>query len=280
MRARLFPAAVAAIALGVATPAHAQCTVRWQPGLFGGPGSTVPVCDQGASAAQPKAKVPTAKQRKRTPTRAHLRTLRFTPRATVSTEVFERLVARFSHEGGPDAVRAELQRVAPMTQTRRSLKALKFSSRDLGDAYSHAFIVLWTVVNGRPVVSEKSVKGVRADLRAQLALEPEGPAGVRRAAAGRGRVAGLLGRDHGVLLERAGAERRRGRGRRLARAGPRPGAPSATSSGWTSRRSSSRPAASRGASGTRRGRPLRATSAKRSRCYGVVVLNVNTSVLL
>ena len=116
----------------------------------------MPVCDQGASAAQPKAKVPTAKQRKRTPTRAQLRALRFTPRATVSTEVFERLVARFSHEGGPDAVRAELQRVAPMTQTRRSLKALKFSSRDLGDAYSHAFIVLWTVVNGRPVVSEKS----------------------------------------------------------------------------------------------------------------------------
>ena len=174
---KLFPAAVAAIALGVATPAHAQCTVRWQPGLFGGPGSTVPVCDQGASAAQPKAKVPTAKQRKRTPTRAQLRTLRFTPRASVSTEVFERLVARFSHEGGPDAVRAELQRVAPMTQTRRSLKALKFSSRDLGDAYTHAFIVLWTVVNGRPVVPEQAVKGVRADLRAQLALNPK----VRRA---------------------------------------------------------------------------------------------------
>lgn len=175
-------AVVVAAMVGAASmpaSAGAACTVRWQPGLFGGPGSTVPVCESGPSGAtkkpRPAAKKPRSKPK--VPTRSQYRTLRFTPRATVSARVEDALVRRLAGAGSPDDVRQRLRDSRLLPQFSSATRSLGGSSRDIADVYASSLLIVWSTVRGTDRWNTKVARAVRTEIRRQFALDR----GIRRA---------------------------------------------------------------------------------------------------
>lgn len=169
--------ALVVFALGAAPASAARCGVRWVPGLFGGPGSMVPVCDHGPDGVAPRAQPRKPAARQRRPTQAQYRALRYRATPRVSAQVFDRLVQTWSQGEDVERMRTALAGSNLLPQADRAMRRLGWSTRDLGDAYAHAYLVMWSVVNGRPEVSEAATKAIRADVRTQFALDPR----IRRA---------------------------------------------------------------------------------------------------
>jgi hypothetical protein len=179
--ALLCAALIAALTLtGVFTStARAECDdVRWelrnQWNPFGGGLSLVrvPVCYDFSS---PSTKPQKSKKAKRKgPTRKQLRALRFVPSEEISAEVRERLLDELVGDAqGETADRARELIVSGnlLTQFQDSAREQGWSTRDLGDMFSFAYIQLWLHANEKSEIKNSIARAVRNDLRRQLALD-------------------------------------------------------------------------------------------------------------
>jgi hypothetical protein len=161
-----------------ASAAHAECKevrweIRWQPDPFGTSGGSlvrVPVCYGGTPSTKPKEKPAKPKQ----PTRAQLRALRYRPSEAVSARVRERMIEQLAHGEQAEQIRAQIASGDLMRQFNASIRAQKpgWSTRDVGDMYTMAYIQLWFLANDKHRISTKVDKAVRKELRRQLALDP------------------------------------------------------------------------------------------------------------
>ena len=173
--------ALVALAAVFAPPAHAECEkidwqTRWQPDPFGTSGGSlirVPVCRDGTPTTKPTRK----KAKRKQPTRAQLRALRFRPSEAVSAKVRRRMIEQLAHGEQAEQIRAYIESGEPMRQFHENLRAHGRSTRDVGDAYADAYITMWLVANDRTSLKGSIADAVHRELRRQLALDPA----VRRA---------------------------------------------------------------------------------------------------
>lgn len=91
--------------------------------------------------------------------------------------MFDRLVEVWSRGEDVERMRAALAGSRLLPQADRALRRYGWSTRDLGDAYAHAYLLMWSVVNRQPVLPRPVIKAVRGDVRAHFALDPR----IRRA---------------------------------------------------------------------------------------------------
>jgi hypothetical protein len=176
---------IALVALGgvLASPARAECDdVRWelrnQWNPFGGGLNLirVPVCyDFGSPATKPQKKKG-KKAKPKGPTRKQLRALRFKPSPEISAEVRERLLDELVGDGvGEEADKAReiISSGNLLAQFEASVREQQpdWSTRDLGDMFTFAYLQLWLTANEKSKVSTPVGKAVREDLRSQLALD-------------------------------------------------------------------------------------------------------------
>lgn len=175
-RSRLLGGLVAAcaVAASVAAPASARCQATWQPDMSGETGGYLAlICDgtaPGPSDAAPRSKPPRAR-RAPVPTRAQYRALRYRPSAAVSARVQAELVERLAVGDHADAIRAQIESGDLVRQAHSGLRRWGWSTRDLGDAYAQAYVVMWSVVNDRKTLPDAALPAARADLRARVALD-------------------------------------------------------------------------------------------------------------
>jgi hypothetical protein len=166
--------AVAVLGAAFAPAAQAECEkirweTRWQPDPFGSSGGSlarVPVCvDENAPSAKPEKKRAGPKQ----PTRRQLRALRYRPSEAVSATVRRRMIEQFP---GDEATRAQIESGDLMRQFNAAMREqTDWSTRDVGDAYTFAYLHLWLGVNNRTKVKPAVVRAVRNELRRRLALD-------------------------------------------------------------------------------------------------------------
>jgi hypothetical protein len=171
---------VVLVALGVvfAPAAQADCEdirwkIRWAPDLSGTTGGSlirVPVCGVGAPSTTPT-KPKTRKAKPKEPTRSQLRALRFRPSEEVSATVRERMIEQLAYGEQAEQIRAQIDSGDLKRQFDASMRRQGWSTRDLGDMYSLAYLQLWMVANDRSEISTRVGKAVREDLRRQLALD-------------------------------------------------------------------------------------------------------------
>jgi hypothetical protein len=163
----------------VAPPANAECDdirweIRWSPDLTGTTGGSlirVPVCHgfNGPSAKPEKKK---RKAPPTEPTRKQLRALRYRPSDAVSETVRRRLVEQLAYGDQAEAARTQIESGDLMRQFSESLRdQTKWSTRDVGDMYTFAYLQLWLGVNNRTTVKSAVVRAVREELRRRLALD-------------------------------------------------------------------------------------------------------------
>jgi hypothetical protein len=174
---------IALIALGgaFASTARAECDdIRWELrnvwNPFGGGLSLVrvPVChDFGSPTTEPR-----KKQGKKTapkePTRKQLRALRFVPKAAISADVRERLLAELvgdAQGASADKAREIIGSGNLLAQFHAAVRDQGWSTRDLGDMFTLAYMQLWLAANEKTKVKTPVVRAVSKDLRTQLALD-------------------------------------------------------------------------------------------------------------
>jgi hypothetical protein len=160
-----------------APAANAACKetvwqTRWQPDPFGTSGGSlirVPVCRDGTPSTKPRKK----KAKPRRATRSQLRALRFRPSEAVSATVRRRMIEQLAHGEQADQVRTMIESGELMRQFDRNVRAQGWSTRDVGDMYSSAYLTLWMVVNERTRLKGSIAAAVRKELRGRLALDRE-----------------------------------------------------------------------------------------------------------
>ena len=178
----LFAVLIALVAVGgvFASPARAECDEiswelrnQWNP--FGGGLSLVrvPVChDFSSPTTEPGKKRKKAAPKE--PTRKELRALRFVPKARISADVRERLLDELVGDAqGETADRAReiIGSGNLLAQFHASVREQGWSTRDLGDMFTLAYLQLWLAANEKDRIKSPVVKAVRKDLRSQLALD-------------------------------------------------------------------------------------------------------------
>lgn len=140
-----------------------------------GSSALVLVCDspEGSGKSTAKSSPPGARQ----PTPAQYRALRYVPSGAVSAALRDTLTERFAVGPQAEVIRAEVQSGVYVRDFHEAVREQGWSTRDFGDAYSYAYMLMWLVVNDRRTVSDEVAAAVRRDLRRRLALDPR----VRRA---------------------------------------------------------------------------------------------------
>jgi hypothetical protein len=117
------------------------------------------------------------KAKRKEPPRSQLRTLRFRPSEAVSATVRQRMIERLAHGEQAEEIRAQIDSGDLMRQFDAAMRVemgeLGWSTRDLGDVYTFAYLHLWLVANDKRKISLEIDKAVRKDLRRQLALDPK-----------------------------------------------------------------------------------------------------------
>lgn len=161
-----------------ASTARAECDdVRWelrnQWNPFGGGLNLirVPVCYDHSS---PSTKPQTKKAKRKGPSRKQLRALRFVPSEEISADVRERLLDELvgdTQGDTADRAREFIVSGSLLTQFQESVRKQGWSTRDLGDMFSFAYVQLWLHANEKTELKTTIVSAVRRDLRRQLALD-------------------------------------------------------------------------------------------------------------
>jgi hypothetical protein len=174
---------IALVAVGgvFASPARAECDdIRWELrnvwNPFGGGLSLVrvPVCHDFSSPTTEPGKKKRKKAAPKEPTRQQLRALRFAPKARISADVRERLLDELVGDAQGESADQARQIIGSgnlLAQFHAAVRRQGWSTRDLGDMFTLAYIQLWLTANQKTKVKTPVVKAVRKDLRSQLALD-------------------------------------------------------------------------------------------------------------
>lgn len=172
---RSLPWLVAALVAGAVIPAAARAQMP-----LDGSAYAFPVPDYvgglvGANSLDPgltSHKGSTKKQRAhrpKPPTRRQLATLRYAPRASVTQDVYARVLEQLGPAVDPAQLTAQLD--AAKANFRAVVKKLHWSTRDLGDMAAFSFVQSYITWNEIEEVSPRGLKLLRADVRANLARQ-------------------------------------------------------------------------------------------------------------
>lgn len=166
-------AALVAMCLALAAaaqPAAADCDLVYKYVPYPPYSDLVLECDasdDGPGSSEPAPK-PKPKPKPKPPTRAELRQLLYKPSRAVSTRVQDDLIGRLASGESATQIEALIRSGDLVRQPTRQLREFGWSTRDLGDRYAQAYVVMWIVVNGGDT-SARVNEAVRKDLRTELA---------------------------------------------------------------------------------------------------------------
>jgi hypothetical protein len=176
----LCAALIAAFSLtgAFASTARAECDdIRWELRNQWNPSGgamnliRVPVCHDFSS---PSTKPQKKRSKPKGPTRRQLRALRFVPSESVSADVRERLLEELVGDAQgemADTARGIIGSGNLLAQFHTAVREHGWSTRDLGDMFTFAYLQLWLGANERQRISTPVEKAVRTDLRRLLALD-------------------------------------------------------------------------------------------------------------
>lgn len=192
---RTITAVTAALAAGamLAPTAAAECRNVWQPDFSGETGGSLElVCDYvpsggGGGGGGGGGNRPASKPKPRKATAKQLRALRFPPSASAASQLSSATANTLIGEldlaaDDPKIPTFQAELTQPAIDGDFDAKLVRkrgWSTSDLGDVYTAAFLEGWRVVNKVPAskIRAATVKAVRKDIRNELALDPK----VRRA---------------------------------------------------------------------------------------------------
>lgn len=160
-----------------ASAARAECEdIRWELRNVWSPGGgamtlvRVPVCHDHVSPTT----TPKRHSKAKRPSRKQLEALRYQPSEAVSTDVRARLLVELVGDAQgqtADQARQIISSGNLLAQFEAAVREHGWSTRDVGDMFTMAYLQLWMAANEQSRISTRVERAVRRDLRSQLALD-------------------------------------------------------------------------------------------------------------